>query len=1586
MANLNLKEALRVALEATKTYIDDNHYNQTEIDSLLDLKSDEGHTHKYAGSSSAGGAATSANKVNTNLVVKLNGGTTEGTNLFTFNGSAAKTIDITPSAIGAAPTSHASTATTYGVSSASNYGHAMASSTTPKANGTAAVGSETAKFARGDHVHPAQTSVSGNAGTATKFASAQSVALTGDVTGSASSQAGWSVATTLSNSGVTAGSYGPSADASPAHKGTFTVPYITVDAKGRVTAASTKTITLPADNNSTYTNMSLGNGYGTCATEEATTAKVVTLSNYALQTGGQVSVKFTYAVPASATMNINSKGAKNIFYKGAAIVAGVIKAGDIATFIYDGTQYQLIAIDRWQADTAGSIKALSVSGKVITYTKNDGTTGTITTQDNNTTYTANTGIKLNGTTFQHTNAVTAGTAQGDANKTLSWGGTFTIPTVTYDAQGHITAKGTTTMTMPSNPNSDTKVKNTLGTTTKFYVTGTTSSTTATGEQYFDTGVYVSTTAGELVATKFTGALNGNANTATKATQDSAGQQINTTYIKGLSVSGKTITYTKGDGTTGTITTQDTNTTYSAATQSAAGLMSAADKTKLDGIATGANNYTHPNSGATAGSYGNSSNQTPAYGATFNVPYLTVNATGHVTAISNKTVKIPASDNTWRGVQNNLTSTATDQSLSAAQGKILNDTKADKTLLGEDLSSKTISLNDLNLSSGSPKFKVYYCPTDGGGSNITGRPNDSSKQAFNLIVESLRWASTTDYITKQTYTQGSQKIIYVRYCTNGTWTAWEKVYTSGQKPTAADIGAAPTSHASTATTYGVSSASNYGHAMASSTTPKANGTAAVGSETAKFARGDHVHPLQTTVSGNAGTATKLATARTINGTSFDGTANITTANWGTARNIYIADNSATNTGPAVSVNGSANATLKLPATIKAALTGNATTATTLATARTINGTSFNGSANITTANWGTARTVTIGNTGKSVNGSANVTWTHAEMGVARGNTVSATTAATAQWYRIAETASDIANNMATFNIQGAVASYHTSTLLAAGISYGKNPTLIQLAHTNYGAGITKARIVYHTTYSGNKAYLEVYLSQAKATAITVDMQGKHGWTLVAPSTVGSIPSGYTSKEITLTVDKIVANIQGNVSGSSGSCTGNAATATTLKTARTINGTSFNGSANITTANWGTARTLTIGSTGKSVNGSGNVSWSLSEIGAAASSHTHSYAGSSSAGGAANSVKTNLIIKLNGGSTEGTDLFTFNGSTAKTVNITPSGIGAAASSHTHSYAGSSSAGGAANSVKTNLIIKLNGGSTEGTNLFTFNGSTAKTINITPSAIGAAPTSHASTATTYGVSSASNYGHAMASSTTPKANGTAAVGSETAKFARGDHVHPLQTTVSGNAGTATKLATARTINGTSFNGSANITTANWGTARNIYIADSSATNTGSAVSVNGSANATLKLPATIKATLTGNATTATTLATARTLTLGATGKTFNGSADVSWSLQEIMKGQGLNASTAMNTLYFNNAGVDHVGRVSTYRNSNSALDYVQLGLYNVADSGTVCTLNLYPTHTYTANEFWCASNIRVNGKKLHITASAPSSPSTGDIWIDI
>ena len=54
---------------------------------------------------------------------------------------------------------------------------------------------------------------------------------------------------------------------------------------------------------------------------------------------------------------------------------------------------------------------------------------------------------------------------------------------------------------------------------------------------------------------------------------------------------------------------------------------------------------HDPSGITAGTYGNNSQQTPNYGGTFNIPYFTVDAQGHITNASTTTVKIPASDNT-----------------------------------------------------------------------------------------------------------------------------------------------------------------------------------------------------------------------------------------------------------------------------------------------------------------------------------------------------------------------------------------------------------------------------------------------------------------------------------------------------------------------------------------------------------------------------------------------------------------------------------------------------------------------------------------------------------------------------------------------------------------------------------------------------------------------------------------------------------------------------------------------------------------------------------------------------------------------------
>ena len=80
-------------------------------------------------------------------------------------------------------------------------------------------------------------------------------------------------------------------------------------------------------------------------------------------------------------------------------------------------------------------------------------------------------------------------------------------------------------------------------------------------------------------------------------------------------------------------------------------------------------------------------------------------------------------------------------------------------------------------------------------------------------------------------------------------------------------------------------------------------------------------------------------------------------------------------------------------------------------------------------------------------------------------------------------------------------------------------------------------------------------------------------------------------------------------------------------------SLKDTANITTANWGTARNIQIGNTAKSVNGSGNVSWSLAEIGAAPSSSTSLNTTDKTIVGAinevfqsGNSVKQNLVDTL------------------------------------------------------------------------------------------------------------------------------------------------------------------------------------------------------------------------------------------------------------------------------------------------------------------------------------------------------------------------
>ena len=93
----------------------------------------------------------------------------------------------------------------------------------------------------------------------------------------------------------------------------------------------------------TKSNAENGNGIGTCSTSSGT-ALTVSLTGYELVQNGFVAVTFEYDVPANATLNINSKGAKPIYYKGAAIEADTIKADDTITFCYDGTNYVVTSL------------------------------------------------------------------------------------------------------------------------------------------------------------------------------------------------------------------------------------------------------------------------------------------------------------------------------------------------------------------------------------------------------------------------------------------------------------------------------------------------------------------------------------------------------------------------------------------------------------------------------------------------------------------------------------------------------------------------------------------------------------------------------------------------------------------------------------------------------------------------------------------------------------------------------------------------------------------------------------------------------------------------------------------------------------------------------------------------------------------------------------------------------------------------------------------------------------------------------------------------------------------------------------------
>lgn len=479
-----------------------------------------------------------------------------------------------------------------------------------------------------------------------------------------------------------------------------------------------------------------------------------------------------------------------------------------------------------------------------------------------------------------------------------------------------------------------------------------------------------------------------------------------------------------------------------------------------------------------------------------------------------------------------------------------------------------------------------------------------------------------------------------------------------------------------------------------------------------------------------------------------------------------------------------------------ITGNANTATTLANARTINGTSFNGSTNITTANWGTARTITIGSTGKSVNGSANVSWSLSEIGAA------------------AASHSHSYLPLSGGTLTGRLTANGKISLPTTGSSWLSGKTL-----TNASIAIT--------TKQTTESYHPVLAVQSSSNHVVNigglgDNFGFYGYK-------STRTDNGTDWSFTFNASNGAVSSSGNITAPvfAGNLQGNATTATTLQNARTINGTSFNGSANITTANWGTARTITIGSTGKSVNGSANVSWSLSEIGAAAASHSHSYlplSGGTMTGTISSSLSTATHLAGNQGKA--------------IINSTASGSGYNMLAKMNSTNGAWTMGGWGDTF--NLFYTANSTVTAGTNSYT-----KRLTLLNESGNSSFP----------GTVSASSFSGAL----------------------------------SGNASTATTLQNARTINGTSFNGSANITTANWGTAR--------------------------------------------------TLTIGSTGKSVNGSGNVSWSLAEI----GAAAASHTHSNYVSTSGGQQINGDLNFTKKlrlyeNSAISFMLDAGQTYLESGTL------------------------------------------------
>lgn len=230
---------------------------------------------------------------------------------------------------------------------------------------------------------------------------------------------------------VTAGTAGSTTDTSGT---SISIPYVTYDAQGHITASGTRTHTAPSPR-SAGTGLSLsGNTLNHSNSITAGTAGSTTDTS-----GASISIPY---VTYDAQGHITASGTRTH-------TAPSPRSAGTGLSLSGNTLNHSNSIT---AGTAGSTTDTSGTSISIPYVTFDAQ-GHITAKGTRThtvpsapTYSAGTGLSMSGTTINHSNSVTAGTA---GSTTDTSGNTFTIPYVTFDAQGHITAKGTRNHTVPS---------------------------------------------------------------------------------------------------------------------------------------------------------------------------------------------------------------------------------------------------------------------------------------------------------------------------------------------------------------------------------------------------------------------------------------------------------------------------------------------------------------------------------------------------------------------------------------------------------------------------------------------------------------------------------------------------------------------------------------------------------------------------------------------------------------------------------------------------------------------------------------------------------------------------------------------------------------------------------------------------------------------------------------------------------------------------------------------------------------------------------------------------------------------------------